>query len=96
MIKHKPNSIDYRVLTSPTVIVCIDGGSPEYIEKAVEVGKAPTFKKFMENGFYAIASSVIPSYTNPNNIAIVTGTFPVKNGIVGNWFYNRKTKKRRK
>jgi len=30
----------------------------------------------------------MPSFTNPNNIAIVTGTEPVENGICGNYFYD--------
>ena len=30
----------------------------------------------------------MPSYTNPNNIAIITGTEPEKNGICGNYFYD--------
>ncbi len=90
MIQHKPNDTNYRAPTSPIAIVCIDGCAPEYIEKAIESGRAPTFQRFREGGFSATVDSIIPSYTNPNNIAIVTGTFPEVNGIPGNWFYNRR------
>lgn len=93
MIKHKPNETNYKKPIKPIVIVCMDGCAPEYITKAIEAGKAPTFQRFMKNGFYAIANSIIPSYTNPNNISIVTGTFPNVNGITGNWVYNKNTEK---
>lgn len=40
-------------------------------------------------GSQGLAQSVIPSFTNPNNVAIVTGTPPNVNGICGNYFYNQ-------
>lgn len=39
-------------------------------------------------GASGIARSVIPSFTNPNNVAIATGAPPVINGICGNYYYN--------
>jgi phosphonoacetate hydrolase len=35
---------------------------------------------------------VIPSFTNPNNLSIVTGQPPKVHGISGNYFYDRTTK----
>ena len=32
---------------------------------------------------------VIPSFTNPNNLSIVTGASPAVHGICGNYFYDR-------
>lgn len=45
----------------------------------------------MQEGTYRLASGVIPSFTNPNNISIVTGRPPVVHGICGNFFYDRET-----
>jgi phosphonoacetate hydrolase len=35
------------------------------------------------------ADCVVPSFTNPNNISIVTGVPPVVHGICGNFYYDR-------
>ena len=75
----------------PVVGVCIDGSEPGYIEEAVKAGVAPFFKRVMQEGTYRLASGVIPSFTNPNNISIITGRPPVVHGICGNFFYDRET-----
>jgi phosphonoacetate hydrolase len=76
------NGIDYEKPKKPTVVICMDGISSDYIENAISFGVAPTFKKFGKNGFYSLARGVIPSYTNPNNISIITGVLPKEHGIV--------------
>ena len=35
-----------------------------------------------------IADCVVPSFTNPNNLSIVTGAPPSVHGICGNYFYD--------
>src|SRR5262249_6290860 len=35
------------------------------------------------------ADCVVPSFTNPNNLSIVTGVAPAVHGICGNYFYDR-------
>ncbi len=82
------NSIVYQKITQPVVGICLDGTSPEYLERAISSGHMAVMKKLKEEGSYMSAYSVMPSYTNPNNIAIVTGTTPEKNGICGNYFYD--------
>jgi phosphonoacetate hydrolase len=37
------------------------------------------------------ADSVVPTFTNPNNLSIVTGVPPSVHGICGNYFYDRET-----
>ena len=32
---------------------------------------------------------MVPSFTNPNNLSIVTGAPPAVHGICGNYFYDR-------
>jgi phosphonoacetate hydrolase len=75
----------------PTIVICIDGSEPGYIEKAIEAGLAPTFALFMKEGTSLIAESVIPSFTNPNNLSIITGRPPAVHGIAGNYYYDRET-----
>ena len=40
------------------------------------------------DGANLLAHSVIPSFTNPNNISIITGRPPAVHGIAGNYFYD--------
>ena len=67
------NGRNYNAPERPTVVICLDGSEPGYIEKAIEAGVAPTFARFMRDGAHVHANSVIPSFTNPNNLSIITG-----------------------
>jgi phosphonoacetate hydrolase len=82
------NGRDYKAPKRPTVVICLDGSEPGYIEKAIEAGVAPTFARFMRDGAHVHANSVIPSFTNPNNLSIITGRPPSVHGIAGNYFYD--------
>jgi len=82
------NGREYKAPKRPTVVICLDGSEPGYIEKAIEAGVAPTFARFMRDGAHVHASSVIPSFTNPNNLSIITGRPPSVHGIAGNYFYD--------
>jgi len=82
------NTIVYQKIRQPVIGICLDGTSPEYLDKAVDYGYMPVAGRLKEKGWLGSARSVMPSYTNPNNIAIVTGTTPDKNGICGNYFYD--------
>jgi phosphonoacetate hydrolase len=85
------NDRSYIIPTQPTVVICIDGSEPGYIEKAIDAGVAPTFARMMQNGASLIAECVIPSFTNPNNLSIITGRPPAVHGIAGNFFYDPTT-----
>ena len=87
------NGRDYRVPKTPTVVVCIDGSEPGYIERAIEAGLAPNFSRLMANGANLSALSAMPSFTNPNNMSIITGRPPAVHGIAGNYFYDRQSGK---
>ena len=82
------NGRSYKAPRRPTVVICLDGSEPGYIEKAIEAGVAPTFARFMRDGAHVHANSVIPSFTNPNNLSIITGRPPSVHGIAGNYFYD--------
>ncbi len=84
------NGRDYLWPDRPRVVVCIDGSEPNYIEQAIAAGVMPWMKKIVEGqGSDLRAQCVVPSFTNPNNISIVTGVPPVVHGICGNFYYDR-------
>jgi phosphonoacetate hydrolase len=85
------NGRDYRFPKTPTVVVCLDGSEPGYIERAIEAGLAPNFARLMKDGANLTALSAMPSFTNPNNMSIITGRPPAVHGIAGNYFYDTTT-----
>jgi phosphonoacetate hydrolase len=82
------NSRSYRLPTTPTVVVCIDGCEPDYFAQAVATGHMPWLKRTLAQGTGLIADCVVPSFTNPNNLSIVTGVPPSVHGICGNYLYD--------
>lgn len=75
-----------------TVVICMDGSEPAYIEAASAKGLTPNLDRIMKAGASTHAYSVIPSFTNPNNLSIITGRPPAVHGIAGNFFYDREAK----
>ena len=86
------NGRDYRMPRVPTVVVCIDGSEPGYIERAIDAGLAPNFARLLTIANLT-ALSAMPSFTNPNNMSIITGRPPAVHGIAGNYFYDPSTGK---
>jgi phosphonoacetate hydrolase len=80
------NGRTYAWPKQPLVVVCIDGSQPEYIEQAIEGGHMPFLADALKRGSDLRADCVVPSFTNPNNLSIVTGTPPKVHGISGNFF----------
>ena len=80
------NGRSYGWPKRPTVVVCIDGSEPAYIERAIAGGHMPFLKSVIEMGADLRADCVVPSFTNPNNLSIVTGQPPAVHGIAGNFF----------
>jgi phosphonoacetate hydrolase len=85
------NGRGYRAPDRPVVVVCIDGSEPEYFERALTEHATPALARFRQEGVYRLARSVVPSFTNPNNLSIVTGVPPSIHGISGNYFYDPAT-----
>jgi phosphonoacetate hydrolase len=83
------NGKTYRWMDRPLVVVCIDGSEPAYIPEAIRAGLAPYLKKVLAEGTAFEADCVVPSFTNPNNLSIVTGVPPSVHGICGNYFFDR-------
>ena len=82
------NQRAYRVPTRPVVVVCVDGCEPDYIAQAVAHGQMPWLEKILAEGTVLVADCVIPSFTNPNNLSIVTGAPPSVHGICGNYLFD--------
>ena len=90
MLPVKPSNVGDRVppLDGPVVVVCVDGFEPAYADAAIDHGCMPTFGRWRREGAFALARSVVPSFTNPNNLSIATGAPPSDHGISGNHFYD--------
>jgi phosphonoacetate hydrolase len=85
------NGRRYRWPERPLVVVCIDGSEPAYMDEAIAAGAMPWLAEARARGASAIADCVVPSFTNPNNLSIVTGAPPAVHGICGNYFYDRES-----
>jgi phosphonoacetate hydrolase len=83
------NGRSYRWPERPVVVVCVDGCEPDYVTRAAEMGVAPWLAEVLAAGTSLIAEAVVPTFTNPNNLSIVTGAPPSVHGICGNYFYDR-------
>jgi phosphonoacetate hydrolase len=85
------NGRSYRLPRAPTVVVCVDGCEPDYVALAVAGGHMPYLQSVLARGTALVADCVIPSFTNPNNLSIVTGAPPAVHGICGNYLYDPAT-----
>ncbi len=85
------NGREYAWPQCPTVVVCVDGSEPTYIEQAVAAGVMPYMAEMLGRGADLRADCVVPSFTNPNNLSIVTGVPPAVHGICGNYFLDPDT-----
>jgi phosphonoacetate hydrolase len=85
------NGRRYAWPDQPLVAVCVDGSEPDYIECAIAAGVMPVVGEMVKTGADLRADCVVPSFTNPNNLSIVTGVPPVVHGICGNYFYDRES-----
>ena len=83
------NGRTYRWMDRPLVVVCVDGCEPDYVTQAMQAGAAPFLRELCDKGTSLLGEAVVPSFTNPNNLSIVTGVPPAVHGICGNYFYDR-------
>ena len=77
--------------SSTAIVICLDGSQKEYFEEASKLNLTPNIDSFKKNGEDLLVNSAIPSFTNPNNISIVTGRPSSIHGICGNFFYTPST-----
>ena len=75
----------YHWPCEPLVVICCDGSEPAYMEIAMAEGLMPNLVKMIAKGENRRGLSAMPSFTNPNNLSIVTGSPPSIHGITGNY-----------
>ena len=85
------NGRTYNLASNCAVVICLDGCEPEYLDIAISEGLMPNLKRIRAEGTDALAHSVIPSFTNPNNMSIATGRPPAVHGICGNFLFDPDT-----
>ncbi len=86
------NDRTYPALKTCAIAICLDGCEPAYLDEAIKAGLMPHLQRIKETGTVRFAHSVIPSFTNPNNLSIATGRPPSVHGICGNYLYDPETK----
>ncbi|MBI3637731.1 MAG: phosphonoacetate hydrolase, partial [Candidatus Rokubacteria bacterium] len=57
------NGRTYRHPERPVVVVCVDGGEPEYFDRGIADGATPAVDRFRARGTYRLARAVVPSFT---------------------------------
>ena len=82
------NGRSYPIPKTTAIAICLDGCEPAYLDAAIADGLMPTLKRMRETGTDRLAHSVIPSFTNPNNLSIATGRPPSIHGICGNFLFD--------
>ena len=85
------NGRDYAAPKTCAVVICLDGCEPDYLDVAIAEGLMPNLERIRKTGTDTLAHSVIPSFTNPNNMSIATGRPPSVHGICGNFLYDPET-----
>ncbi|MCE9555828.1 MAG: phosphonoacetate hydrolase [Planctomycetes bacterium] len=89
-----PFSINGRTYTPPArpiAVICIDGCGDEYLSTSIAYGRMPHVARMAAVGYRGFVRGALPSFTNVNNAAIVTGLPPSKTGIGGNYFLDPDT-----
>ncbi len=82
------NGRRYALPRTPTVVVCVDGCEPDYLAQSVAGGHMPWLQRTLDKGTALLADAVVPTFTNPNNLGIVTGAPPSVHGICGNYLFD--------
>jgi phosphonoacetate hydrolase len=80
------NGRTYAVPTTRSAVFCLDGLDPAYLDDALERRLVPRLAELADSGVYALGRSQLPSFTNPNNLSIVTGAPPSVHGLPGNHY----------
>ncbi len=85
-IEFEANGRLYAEPTRPVLAICADGWDPEYVDDALARGLMPRLAETLDDGAYALGRAQVPTFTNPNNVTIVTGVSAAVNGVAGNHY----------
>ena len=79
----------------PVVGICLDGAAQDYFDQASNAGLMPNWnalttpaKRGELAGGRGLAATLMPTFTNPNNVGIMTGVPSSIHGICGNYFFD--------
>ncbi|WP_159351311.1 phosphonoacetate hydrolase [Roseomonas harenae] len=87
------NGRAYRLPQRPVAVLCLDGLDPAYLNVAFADGDLPAISACRDQGFLEAAEAAMPTFTNPNNVSIATGSPPSVHGVSGNYYLDRETGK---
>lgn len=86
-VRFDANQRTYSPPDRKVLAICADGWDPAYVDDALERLLMPRLAEALEGGgSYALARAQVPTFTNPNNVTIVTGVSAAQNGIAGNHY----------
>lgn len=85
------NGRHYAPPARPLAVICIDGSADEYLSVSLAHGRMPHLDAMQRRGYRGMIRGALPSFTNVNNSAIVTGVPPSQTGICGNYFLDPAT-----
>lgn len=83
------NGRHYRIPRQAVAVVCLDGCDPAYLDAGFAFGDLPNIARFAREGFLGCALAAMPTFTNPNNMSLVTGVPPSVHGVSGNFYLDR-------
>ena len=63
------------------IILGMDGGHPELVQRFIKEGKLPNFERMLKEGVFKEALEPFPTITPPNWTTIATGAWPGTHGI---------------
>ena len=87
----RANGRTYSPPAHLVAVVCIDGCAEEYLNEGLAHGRMPHLARIVRHGARATVRASLPTFTNVNNAAIVTGQPPSVTGISGNFFLDPET-----
>ena len=79
------NGRDYAPPPVPLAVICIDGCGDEYLSISLARGCMPNLAEILKSGHRSLVRGALPSFTNVNKCAMVTGVCPSETGIGGNY-----------
>jgi len=85
------NGRTYRPAARPVVVICVDGCGDEYLNVTMARGRMPHTTALAARGYRGLVRGALPSFTNVNNCAMVTGASPSVTGIGGNYIIDPDT-----
>ncbi len=71
-------------MSNTTVIICIDGLDPEYLQ----AWDMPVLGELSRKGFHKTGRCMMPSVTNVNNVSLITASYPETHGICSNFLFD--------